>query len=421
MDLILQKRRNKALSKNVKLVLFIFLFTTFSGAVRKWGTSSSAISNIILFIQLLIPFLFFYFNSKLQRNKKLFPVLIFYAIYLVITAFNVKNLTYFHGILGLILHLGFWLALFVYISERHLFPLERIIPYVIIVLIFEGFLGFIQYTLPFDHFLNRYATDNADINIARIYKAVRITGTFSFISGFGALLVFFGFFVWSSFILKYSNLFRFLLVGIGLLLSFMNGSRAISFIFILLVIFGVLSSGSITAKLRILFSSIILVIITLAVNLVYPIGIIENSIGNFTSRVKENQEQGEQARRIINPVEEIINFKGNYPIMGVGLGATYQGANAIWGESPFVLEYGGYEEEAERVILEGGYILLFLRFLLFGILAANSTIPKRYSIPIILIFIFYYPIVFNIYNGIYAILGWMVVDRAYFLRPINAK
>ncbi|MGL1423646.1 hypothetical protein ACSTJ1_00460, partial [Vibrio parahaemolyticus] len=89
--------------------------------------------------------------------------------------------------------------------------------------------------------------------------------------------------------------------------------------------------------------------------------------------------------------------KGNYPIFGVGLGSTYQGAIKLFGTSPFIIEYGFYESEVIRIVLEGGFILLFTRIFVIIYVIRQLLIPVTGKIVITIILLFFFPTIFNIY------------------------
>ncbi|MFX6945393.1 hypothetical protein ABTH53_20265, partial [Acinetobacter baumannii] len=68
--------------------------------------------------------------------------------------------------------------------------------------------------------------------------------------------------------------------------------------------------------------------------------LVENAFIGFAERRDRGIQTGEESFRIFGDLNEVFNFRGNYPIIGVGLGSTYQGANKLFGTSPYVLEYG---------------------------------------------------------------------------------
>ena len=131
---------------------------------------------------------------------------------------------------------------------------------------------------------------------------------------------------------------------------------------------------------------------------------------NFTNRVEENRQSGEQQQRILWDFEDLTNFRGKYPIIGLGLGSTYQGATAVFGTSDYVKEYGYYENELTRVVVEGGFVLLIFRFILVGYFV-NILKINLFSKAVIFLLIFYFtPVVFNIYNSIFFMIGLILMD-----------
>ena len=105
-----------------KVVLFLFLFSTFSGLVRKWILPIGVVNNLVLFIQLLLPLSFIFLPNNKSKSilLTLMPV---YLIVLLLMAFNPMNLTFYHGFFGVVLHFGFWFALSYYLNNRENFKL----------------------------------------------------------------------------------------------------------------------------------------------------------------------------------------------------------------------------------------------------------------------------------------------------------
>jgi hypothetical protein len=131
------------------------------------------------------------------------------------------------------------------------------------------------------------------------------------------------------------------------------------------------------------------------------------------TRVTGNIASGESSVRTVGVIEEIFNFRGEYPFFGVGLGSTYQGSNKIWGESLFLREYGGYEEELERIVLEGGFLLLAVKLGLYFYLINRLKIPKFNMLLLLILMFVAVPIVFNVFNAFYFYFGILLTDRAY--------
>ena len=138
---------------------------------------------------------------------------------------------------------------------------------------------------------------------------------------------------------------------------------------------------------------------------------------NFQTRIT-NAGQGELEGRIVGSLVEVLEFKGEYPIYGIGLGSTYQGAIQLFGVSDYLKEYGYYESEAGRIVLEGGFILFFLRAILFIVMIRYSSVPLLGRIFLFILFI-NSMIVFNTYLSVFFFLGMIFVDRAYYLKDVD--
>ena len=122
----------KASYKGGSLLLFaawlLFFYTVFSGALRKWVLGPGQAGNILFFIQLLAPFIFFFLIlfSKTPKRFRTPVFFLFFLSYLIIAALNPKNHTIYHGLFGLLIHLGFWVALISYYQKRDFFELEKL-------------------------------------------------------------------------------------------------------------------------------------------------------------------------------------------------------------------------------------------------------------------------------------------------------
>jgi hypothetical protein len=400
---------------NIKLLSWALLFTTFGGALRKWGLGGSFLSNVVLFIQLILPFVLFSLYKGCKYKPATVFILIIYSLLLFAQAVNPLNQTLYHGVFGIFLHLGVWLLLFQYIDNKDQFPIERMVPLFIVLLVIQIGLGSIQYSLPPSHFLNQYANVEEKI-ISEMGSGVRVTGTFSYLSGYSAFLFGWNLAVWAVFLLRFPAWVGYGGILFGILGALMSGSRASVAFTIILGVIALLSNLS-GKKLisRVIGLSIVGFMV---LGFAFQTSFIKKTVENFMMRVTGNIESGESSDRTIGVVEEIINFKGKYAFFGVGLGSTYQGSNKIWGETIFLRQYGGYEEEPERIILEGGLLLFFFRFGLFAYLLHRMKIP---AFPFLILFALMFismPIVFNVFNAFYFYFGIILVDRAYKLQKI---
>ena len=119
-----------------KSVLIIFIITLLTGALRKWVFTSVNTGNIILLIQLILPF-FISVNYKGISLPGKQNIIKFYILYLLISAINPLNLTIYHGILGIFQYLGFWWLISFYYENRQSINFRPLIPWIIILCTFE--------------------------------------------------------------------------------------------------------------------------------------------------------------------------------------------------------------------------------------------------------------------------------------------
>jgi len=399
-----------------KIIVWIFILSLLTGALRKWVFTSGAIGNSILAVQLCIPYLLLFSGNKYIKPWK-YSIIIVYMSLLVCMAFNPMNLTYFHGILGYILHFGFWFSIAYYLANRQVIDFQPIIPLLLIGCLIEIVLGFIQYQLPASHWLNTYADlKSVGGDIALVGGSVRITGTFSYISGFTAFVYFLIFFTWYLFRVAYNYTIISILYLSGLLVSLMSGSRQAVGVYLIVSILIIFSELS-WEKGKVFIAKMMLPFIFL-----FSIFLIKGNIGiedkvinafdNFNERRETNNKNGEESQRIFSDLNDLLQFRGNYPILGVGLGSTYQGATAVFGTSDYVKEYGYYENELTRVVLEGGFVLLVFRLLLVVVFMFILNVNVLCKVFIGILIFYFTPVVFNIYNNIFFMLGLILVDNA---------
>ncbi len=406
------------LNMHLKIFLLIYFFTVLSGAFRKWFISDKQIGNVILFFQILIPFTFILIGGGMKnwhKGKSQFIILLFV---LVIGVLNPLNLTLSHGLLGILLHGSFFFILFFYINNRQYFQFEKIIGILFVGGILQLLLAFFQYTQPAGSIINTYVDVDAVGGVALVGNSIRVTGTFSYISGFTGFLFFNSLLVWAMVKYNYKSLYILLLLLLGITACFMSGARAATysyFIILALIAFTepIFFSKSIV-DLRNIFPILIIATIVLGIGSDQFVELISNSFTGFIERRSRGIESGEESSRIFGDFYEIINFRGSFPVMGVGLGSTYQGANKLFGTSVYVLEYGFFESELVRIVLEGGFILLITRIFILIFLLKQLFIPTAGKIILFILLLFFFPYVFNLYNAVFAALGIILVDYFYY-------
>lgn len=405
-----------SLTSETKIFLVYFLVAVAGGAIRKWFTASAVIGNLVLLVQMMLPFVLFFFRSPTAKNPfEKYKILSFYFAFLLLQIINPMQYTLFHGMLGVIIYGAFWLGLFFYLANRDKFQMDALIKWFLIAAAVEIVLGFVQYALPQGHLLNKYAQERHD-NIAVVSGSVRITGTFSFISGYTAYTIFHAFLVWALIRLRYPNWITMSLAALGLIACFMTGSRSGTVVYIALLapVFFREFSGPQLAKLfgSLIIPAVIVILVLIGSGNKVVIDRAEKAYNNFADRVTRLQESGEQKQRLSFGLG-YFNMRDQFesPIIGVGTGATYQGATLLFGKSEYVIRFGYIESELVQVVLEGGLVMLLLRIILATMLVLNLSFKGPIRWVIWGCIIYAVPVVFNVHNAAFMMMGIILVDN----------
>lgn len=409
--------KGAATTREDKLLLFYAIIVFFGGALRKWVIESSIVGNLVLMLQLVLPFLFWILGS----NKKISPfsqfsILRVYFGYLVFHIFLPTQHTIFHGMIGVLIHGGFWVGLFYYFANRDKYFTPRLLPYFIIFSVVEIVLGFIQYTLPQGHILNKYALDTIG-SIAVVGDSVRITGTFSYISGYVSFLTFYPFFIFSLIRMNFSTWFVSIGISFGLIVCLMSGSRGAVMLFLsyLIVVLVSLYQFKDILKIgaRMAIPSAILVSILLLTGVSNFQGRIEKAYENFNQRFQTGLASGEQTRRLtwdftyFNSLDRFPNI-----LIGSGMGSMYQGSMILFGKSNAVVRFGYVEGELPKLVFEGGIVFIILKIILVSIAVMQLSFKQpllRFVIWFSLVY--FIPIGFQVHNASFLLLGIILIDN----------
>jgi len=393
---------------NMRLLGFVLVYTVLAGALRKWGLLGGPFSNALLLGHIVMPWIFYF--AAPGSKKRYAPVLLLFGAVLALMAFNPLNQSIYHGAFGMLLHLGFWLFAFHYLENRRLYDWGNLFGLLLLLFAIEIVLGIFQYSLPRTHFINRYASETAT-SIAYVGERARVTGTFSYVAGFTSWLVFVNLWIWSLALQKRSLRLVVLLTALTVFASLISGARsALAFT----VLFGGFMFWGVLKQLSFpkVFATLLLGVLAVA-GAYQKSAFVQEAWSNFLSRIDDGIRDEEFGRRTYGVVTEIVDYRGDYPVLGTGLGATYQGARIIWGESYFVKRYGGFEEEPERIVLEGGYLLFVLRTLLLIYFLHQLRIPVLQKIMFGAIIIFFTHSIFNVYNLVFVPLALSILESGY--------
>lgn len=391
-----------------RLLAFVLVYTIFAGALRKWVLYGAQASNLLLLGQILLPW-FFYMVAPGSR-RRFIPVLILLGGLLVLMALNPLNQTLYHGLFGILLHGGFWLLAFHYLENKALYRWDRLFTLMLAIVIIEVSLGAIQYSMPKYHIINRYSNEQVT-SIAFVGEAARVTGTFSFVAGFSSWLLLVNLWVWGLAVWRRQILLVTALIGISVVASLLSGARMAM---ALTVLFGFAAYWHLLRRMPVHRPLVVLALALVAGTFAFRGStFLQQSWDNFASRIQDGLHDAEYGRRTLGAIEEIINYRGDYGLLGSGLGGTYQGARLIWGESYHLLQYGGYEEEAERIVLEGGFVLLLVRAALLLYFLRELSIPFPTKVLFFVLILFFAQTIFNVFNIVFFTFGLSILDWSY--------
>jgi hypothetical protein len=287
------------------------------------------------------------------------------AIIVCLQAFNLRVPSPAVGLLGIRNYLLYSVLLVMIPMAlqyvRHPRRLVTIVGLVIIAPVLV--LGFYQYTMPVNHWINQYVAAGSPVNA--IAGDPRITGPFSYIQGMGTFLVFsmaFGLAVFIAGTRRGNRWYQLLgapLLGLALIVAPMNGSRSVVYGVVLAVPF-VLYRALQRGRRAALFAAVSIMILAGG----YVVNQSEwatQGWSTFGARVDRAPDQTRVESMLQDPFRKIDI------LLGYGAGSTHPGASALSSEGKVNPEgVVGYEEELGRVIIElgafGGLLFFALKF-----------------------------------------------------------
>jgi hypothetical protein len=243
--------------------------------------------------------------------------------------------------------------------------LARFLRRYLLIAIPVGLLAVFQFFSPASSSLNAYAWGGSDAAYVATFGSsefVRVTGTFSFITGFTSYLQ-------ASMILSlavlgvlrwrlHGNLLLYLAVGMILMGMLMSGSRGpVLMLFLLFPLYwwlAVAREGGSGAT----FGRLLLGVGLLAVFLVYLGG---DALGAFYGRAIGSGDE-DVLQRIASPFKSPFEVIPRAGLFGLGIGATHQAASAVTAGIPPYSWLNGLVTEVEsgRIAVETGAIGLVL-------------------------------------------------------------
>lgn len=387
------------------LTLF-FLLLVFDGALRKWflpeyGQFVFVLKDFILAATFSFFLLVKGFHVPTGLKRTAFGyVMVLYVAYCFIQVFNPALPNFLLGIWGFKLQV-LYASLIILIPAA--FPtfealtswLKRYLMLSVPIFI----LCIFQFNLPPDHLVNIYARSRS-IDILRGVEAVRVTGTFSYISGM-AYYVFWSTYTAFLFLVVrrggkriLHSLPYYVILILGSVALFMTGSRYPLFAWgVVLLVWGIFLTLLLPIRwlLRYLMNYravfTVLVVILLGYWSVSVLG--TEAVMGTTERLLENTE-GTRRRlweRVLNP----INYVDEVGLFGYGMGSTYQAAGVLTDVPPrsWLPSDLHFEEALERQVIElgaVGFTLLLGLYVSLVVLAYRTVLMMNAYRPLMLAF-----------------------------------
>ncbi|MEQ8536739.1 MAG: hypothetical protein RIB93_04650 [Coleofasciculus sp. D1-CHI-01] len=346
----------------VKTVLVI---SVLEGAIRKWLLPD--VSDLIYFLKDIILFTvyinystFLIKKRKLKTKNKIINILIVlvsgWCIFQGLNPSLGSPIVGLFGLRGYIFYIPLmWIIPNLFQSKDELYNFLR---YFLLLVIPVGLLGIAQFFSPASSPLNVYAPGEvADVATFGVTSATRVTGTFSYLSGYSVYLLFcFGLLI-PLLNISQINLWRWLSIAelfLVIINAFMTGSRGVVIAIILFLVCYLMAKGLVqpTKVLRLIQKLIVpSVIVTLAAAIWF-----QPAIEAFWLRTTSNKDI---PARIVGSFIEPFEFMQYKQIDGYGTGSTHQATPALrrvfdLPSGEFIPTY--YESEMGRVALELGPI-----------------------------------------------------------------
>ena len=399
----------------------VLVLVVLEGAIRKWVVPGA--SSYVYFAKdaLLLGVYWGYLRSAEARRRSpslpppLVAALALAALVALLGIFNPSLPSPLVGLLGFKAYFLYvpllWIVPAAYRTEREIGQVVR--RYLLLALP-VGALAAAQFFAPADSPLNTYARTGGEAGTIITFGAVqrvRVTGTFSFITGYSAYLQVVALLALTVLSVRQwrirGSLAVYAALATTVLGMLMTGSRGPVFLLALLMpvywYFGVVREGGLPALGRFLLGA------GLVLSLVNVVG--SDAVEAFRARAAGTSDVRE---RILLPFVNPLRIAPEIGLLGYGTGATHQMAEAVT-ESllPYSwLDHHQYEDEPSRVLVELGLVgfVAFFAFraglVLLGLRAVfrlSRPMPRALALSCLLLFLGQLTggVVFNVTGGVY--------------------
>jgi len=352
------------------------------GAVRKWifpewSMEIYLVKDFIVAIMLIASFSASRFVSSNDlfwgwRKSWISFVLPLYGGIVFIDAFNPNLPNLALGLWGLKVHLLYISLLFIIpiIYQRWPGLLWRDVRIILFLGIGIAVLGLIQFSLPPGHFLNRYVVEGSSISTFGITNAVRVTGTFPYITGMTVFMLFTTALSLTILLSGPKNTFWLITLTASVALMgaamVMTGSRWGAYMLILFVLFISYQIG-----VRLLSRPAVIGLVFFAIALFVAATFWDNALQALILRA---QSASDKDTRVATMLFGFWRFITEVGALGYGSGSTHQAAPALvpggFYEWLSPIDIRTFEDEPSRVLVELGLIgfvvILSLRLFLIS-------------------------------------------------------
>jgi hypothetical protein len=360
------------------------------GALRKWvlpgAQDLTYFAKDLILVGAYIGFLRDEARSRLAGPS--LPIvsgmLLLGGLFGLVEVFNPELPSLMVGILG-------WKSYFLYV------PLLWVIPalfrtdaelwtflrrYVLLALPI-GLLGTLQFRAPVDSALNTYARGGPEADVATFGSQghARVTGTFSYISGYSMYLQATAILILALLASRNWRIredrWLFVTLAVTILGMFSTGSRGpVLMLVLLLPVYLAMSvlreRGGSSTFLRLAGATAVLAIL---------LGLVGDEA--FTAFRERATGSSDAASRLLAPFVSPFNAARDVGVFGFGIGATHQAAKSLVGNEMLLLEMRmpAYEAESGRVMVELGPVGFLLTYLprIFLILYAATRMRAMRS------------------------------------------
>jgi hypothetical protein len=356
------------------LILMIY-----EGALRKWFLPQFQQPIYFAKDALLLGAYFGYFvGSRWLRGRNPFHrhvgngILAFYALLCLSQLLNPRLPNIFVGLYGLQSYI-------MYVPLMYMVPallpderaMRRFVLGVVITAAIPLALGIIQFNLPPTHFLNQYVwSDQGIATFGPDDNLVRVTSTFSYISGYASYLSALAVLLLALALMEGARWLRFVLVGsvaAVVVNLFMTGSRGPLLLVVLCVPFVVLQAFMRARKRQVKTA----LVLTLAIPIAVAAALWTAPDAQIAMADRVTSNGSENLERIKQLFTEPVRAFNDAGPIGYGIGTTLPGSSFLYQPKVTDEQPPPYEGEHERVMIEVGNIGYFL------VLLARVVVPLQ--------------------------------------------